>query len=327
MPIPRFRLPTGILLALFAVTSPQAAPTQTDTQSRRRLQTQHRRHPGRRPRQRRPRLSRQRHQDAEHRRPGPGGRATGKLPRRAGLHPGPRRLDDRPLSDAPGSPDAGDLPQPPLRPAHRRTHPAAGAQGRGLRDLHGRQVAPRPRRPEILAAEPWLRSLLRQYRRRGRLLHPQARRHPRLAAQRRVHRRGGLLPGPDRRRGGQADRASGQGQAVPALFRLARAPCALSGAEGHGGPLCRDHRRPHAPHLRGHDHLARRTGRAGRRRARQAGPAREHPDRLQQRQRRTPQRGGGQRRAFPGGACRQRGQAGVAAGQQRRAARRQGQSA
>ncbi|WP_295401874.1 arylsulfatase [uncultured Thiocystis sp.] len=33
MPIPRFRVPTGILLALFAVTSAQAAPTQTDAPS------------------------------------------------------------------------------------------------------------------------------------------------------------------------------------------------------------------------------------------------------------------------------------------------------
>jgi len=32
MPITRFRLPTGIFLALFAVTSPQAAPAQTDAQ-------------------------------------------------------------------------------------------------------------------------------------------------------------------------------------------------------------------------------------------------------------------------------------------------------
>ena len=32
MPITRFRLPTGIFLALFAVTSPQAAPAQTDVQ-------------------------------------------------------------------------------------------------------------------------------------------------------------------------------------------------------------------------------------------------------------------------------------------------------
>ena len=51
------------------------------------------------------------------------------------------------------------------------THAAAGAEGGRLHDRDGRQVAPRPRRPEVLAAEPRLRPLLRQPRRRGRLLH------------------------------------------------------------------------------------------------------------------------------------------------------------
>ncbi len=46
----------------------------------------------------------------------------------ARLHAGPRGADDRALSHAPRPADAGDLPEPHLRPADRRAHAAAGAR-------------------------------------------------------------------------------------------------------------------------------------------------------------------------------------------------------
>ena len=95
---------------------------------------EHHLHHGRRPRQRRSRLPRQRHQDAEHRQARQRGRAARVLLRHAGLHAVPRGADDRPLSDALRPADAGDLPEPHLRPADRRADAAAGAEGRGLSD-------------------------------------------------------------------------------------------------------------------------------------------------------------------------------------------------
>ena len=126
--------------------------------------------------------------------------------------------------------DAGHLPEPHLWARDRRADAAAGAEGGGLQDADGRQMAPRPRRPEILAAEPRLRLFLRQRRRRGRLFHPRARRHDRLAAQRRLPQGGRLLHRSDRRRRGPPDRPAGRQAAVLPLFRLARLARALSGA-------------------------------------------------------------------------------------------------
>ena len=121
--------------------------------------------------------------------PGHGGRAAGVLLRGAGLHAVACGPDDRALPHALRPADAGHLPQPHLRPADRRTHAAAGAEGSGLPDPDGRQVAPRPCRQEVLAAEPRVRPLLRQPRGRGGLLHQGARGRRRLAAQRQVFER------------------------------------------------------------------------------------------------------------------------------------------
>ena len=121
-------------------------------------------------------------------------------------------------------------------PTDERTLPQALKDGR-LPDLHGRQVASRPRRPEILAAEPRLRPLLRQSGRRGGLFHQGARRRDRLAAQRRVPQGGRVLHDPDRQRSGQADRRPGPGEAVLPLLRLAGPPRAFSGAQGVQRPL------------------------------------------------------------------------------------------
>ena len=121
-------------------------------------------------------------------------------------------------------------------PTDERTLPQALKDGR-LPDLHGRQVASRPCRPEVLAAEPRLRPLLRQPRRRGRLLHQGARRPDRLAAQRQVPQGGRVLHDPHRQRSGQADRSPGPDEAVLPLLRLAGPPRALSGAQGVQRPL------------------------------------------------------------------------------------------
>ena len=127
--------------------------------------------------------------------------------------------------------DARDLPEPHLRPADRRAHAAAGAQG-------GRAI-------ETAMVGKWhlghadqkywpqnrgLRPLLRQPRRRGGLLHQGPRRRHRLAAQRQVPQGGRLLHRPDRRRGGQADREPRRTKPLVSLLRLAGAARALSGA-------------------------------------------------------------------------------------------------
>ena len=143
---------------------------------------QHRRHSRRRPRQRGPRLSRQRHQDSEYRQARQRWRATGIVLRDAGLHPVACRADDRPLCHALRPGDAGDLSEPHLWTAHRRAYAPAGFEGCRLRHGDGRQVASRPCRPEILAAESRLRPFLRQPRRRGGLFHQGAGRAGRLAA-------------------------------------------------------------------------------------------------------------------------------------------------
>ena len=61
--------------------------------------------------------------------------------------------------------------QPHLRPGDRRAHAAAGAERRRLSNNDDRQMAPRPRRQEILAAEPWLRLFLWKRDGRDRLFH------------------------------------------------------------------------------------------------------------------------------------------------------------
>ena len=104
-----------------------------------------------------------------------------------------RATDDRALRHALRPADARHLPEPHLWAGDRRADASAGAEGSGLQDADGRQVAPRPRRPEILAAEPRLRLFLRQRHRRGELFHPRARRRDRLAAERHLPQGTGLL--------------------------------------------------------------------------------------------------------------------------------------
>ena len=153
--------------------------------ARRAAKTQHRFHHGRRPRQRRPRLSRASDQHAQYRQARHRGRPARGFLRHAGLYALARGADDRPLRDALRAADAGHFSEPHLWAGDGRADAAAGPERGGLQDADGRQVAPRPCRPEILAAEPRLRLFLRQCRRRGRLFHPRARRPDRLAAQRR----------------------------------------------------------------------------------------------------------------------------------------------
>ena len=95
------------------------------------------------------------------------------LLRHARLHAVAGGSDDRALPHALRPADAGHLPQPHLRPADRRTDAAPGAEGSRLPDTDGRQVASRPCRQEVLAAESRVRPLLRQPRGRGGLLHPE----------------------------------------------------------------------------------------------------------------------------------------------------------
>ena len=171
--------------------------------------TQHRRHPGRRPRQRRPRLPRQRDQDA----------ATSTRWRRAAC--GCESFYGQPLC----TPSRAALMtgRYPMRyglqtlvifpshtyglPTDERTLPQALKEA-GYRTLHGRQMASRPCRQEVLAAEPRLRPLLRQPRRRGRLLHQERgglidwQRNGKFLKER------GILHDADRRRSGEVDRRS-----------------------------------------------------------------------------------------------------------------------
>ena len=99
-------------------------------------------------------------------------------------------------------PSAGDL-----RAGHGRVAAAAGAEGGGLRDRDRRQVAPRPRRPQVLAAAARLRPPVRAAARRDRLLHPLGARHPRLVPGRQAGQGGGLRHHAARGRGGPRHRA------------------------------------------------------------------------------------------------------------------------
>ena len=222
----------------------------------RRDPTQHRLHYGRRPRQRRSRLPRQRYQDAQHRQARPGRRAPGILLRRAGLHPLARRADDRPLPHALRPADPGHLPQPHLRPAHRRAHAAPGPEGSRLRHLHGRQMASRPRRPQILAAEPRLRLFLRQRHGRDRLFLARARRRDRLAAQRQVLQGRRLLHRTHRQRRRRRDQEARRQETLLPLFRLACPARAVPGHRPAEGDVSQ-HRGQEPPVLCRHDHRPR----------------------------------------------------------------------
>ena len=177
-------------------------------------EAQHRRHPGRRPRQRGSRLSRERHPDAEHRQAREGGRAARILPRRAGLHPRPRGVDDGPLSDALRPADAGDLPEPfatacrPTNAPCRRRSKQAGyqtamvgkwhlghadtkywPQNRGFEHFYGNTVG----EVDYFTHQ---RSGVTDWQRDGR-----------------VHLREGLRHHVDRRRSGASDREAGRDEA------------------------------------------------------------------------------------------------------------------
>ena len=117
-------------------------------------------------------------------------------------------------------------------PTDERTLPQALKEA-GYQHLDGRQMAPGPCRPEVLAAEPRVRSFLRQPRRRGGLFHQDARRHRSTgSATGNSSRRRPTTLTSDRRRSRQADREAGQEQAVLPVLRVAGPACALSGTEG-----------------------------------------------------------------------------------------------
>ena len=155
---------------------------------RRRAPAEHRLHPRRRPRIRRPLVLRtSRHRDAQHRPPGEGGRALhGVLFGRQHLLAVARRVDDRTLPAALGR-QRGALPRHARRAARERAHHSRAAARRGLSHRHGRQVAPR-RHGRVHAPEPRLLRVLRRppQQRRGELLRL---RRPPAASRRRWTRR------------------------------------------------------------------------------------------------------------------------------------------
>ena len=181
--------------------------------------------------------------------------------------------------------NAGHLSQPHLRAADRRTNPAAGAEAGGLQDADDRQVAPGARGPEVLAAESRVRPLL------GNLVGE---------VDYFTKDRGGLT---DWQRNGTFLKEDGYyttligdeavkliesqdgGAAVLSVLRVAGTARALPGAAG----ICRSlqvDRRRQAAGLRGHDHGIRRPGGTDCRSTGAEKAARQHADRVQQRQRR-----------------------------------------
>ena len=176
-----------------------------------------------------------------------------------------------------------------LWPSDRRVAAAAGIETGRLRDRDDRQVAPRPRRQQVLAAPARLRLSLWADARRDRLLHARAAWRARLVPQRQAGQGAGLFDNPARRRGREADRRARSENAAVPRSRLQRAARALSGAEGRSRPLQGD-RRPDAARLRGAGFGNGRRDRERGARARREGHARQHAHRLQERQRRHAQR-------------------------------------
>ena len=86
------------------------------------------------------------------------------------------------------------------------------------------------------------------------------------------------------------------------VHRLPGTSCPLPGAPGVYRPLQGHHRRPGAPHLRGHDHRPGRPGGPHCNCPGKEGYARQHPDRVQLRQRGAHQRPVRHRGAVAGGA-------------------------
>ena len=217
-------------------------------------------------------------------------RAARAVLRPADVHADARGADDRALSVPLRPADRGHPVRPHVRPRDRRVAAAAGAQGGRLRDGDHRQVASRPRRPQVLAAAARVRLPVRSADRRDRLLHARAARRAGLVSQQQAGERGGLLDDAARQRRGQAHRARTTPQTpLYPLPGLQRAAHALSGAAGVPRPV-QGHRRSQPPRLRRDDHGDGRPDRPRRRRARQEGHARQHAHRLPERQRRHAQR-------------------------------------
>ena len=212
-----------------------------------------------------PRLAR--HPDAE---PRPARRHRGAaraVLRHPAVHPHPGGPADRPLPVPLRAPVLRHPGLGHLRAADRRAAAAAGPQGGRLPDGDPRQVARRPRRPEVLAAPARVRPPLRLPHQRDRLLHPRGGRGAGLVAGQRAGPRGGLLHHPPRGRGRAAHPGPRPGPAAVPLPGVQRAPLPVPGAPGVPGPV-RGHRRPDPPHLRGHGHRHGRPDRAGGRGAR-----------------------------------------------------------
>ena len=266
----------------FSATAAEAEPAEAE----------HRLHRRRRPRLEGRRLPRLRHQDAEHRQ-ARRRRAHGSsqfyvqpmcTPTRAALMTGryPLRYG---LQTAVIPSGAG------LRAGDRRVAAAAGAQGGRLRDGDHRQVAPRPRRPastgrgsaaSTTSTAPLIGEIdyftheahgVLDWFRNNKPVEEKG--YPRRSAR--------------QRRGEAASARTIRPSAALPLPRLQRAAHAVSGAEGIPRPL-RRHRRPDAPRLRGAWSPPGRRDRPGGRGAGQEGDARQHADRLPQRQRRHAQR-------------------------------------
>ena len=144
----------------------------------------HRLHRGRRSRMEGRRISRLRHQDAEHRQAGAGWSAARTVLRSADVHADARGAADRSLPVPLRPANSGHSDPQQIWLADRRAAVAPGPQGGRLQDGHGRQVAPGPRRPQVLAPPARVRLPLRLHGGRDRLLHAFIGQHTGLVSQR-----------------------------------------------------------------------------------------------------------------------------------------------
>ncbi len=102
-----------------------------------------------------------RHQDPPSRQARDGRGETDAILRATDVHPDAGRAHDRPLSLPLRPPDGGDSLGLRLRARHGGGPDAAGSQEGGLQDRDRREMAPRPRRQEVVAPPARLRLPIR----------------------------------------------------------------------------------------------------------------------------------------------------------------------